>query len=122
MKHKTRWQPDTCKCDITYEWDDEVEPIQHILVDIHNRCLFHSLVTLAGGLELIGKHNRNKNRIIAKILEQRSEIIEQIDWSYTDEGVLNITINYPLTVLQENAVRNWVNNNIDGEVNITVNR
>jgi len=120
MKHKTRWQPDTCQCDLTYEWDDEVNPPVFELVEIHRRCPFHSLITLADGLGIVGNHNRNKNRIIGKIVETQSDLIDKIQWNYDDNNVLNIVINYPLTVLQENVVRNWVSNNIVGQVNITV--
>jgi RNA polymerase sigma-70 factor (ECF subfamily) len=56
----------------------------------------------------------------AKIMETRSDILENIQWNYDDNNVLNIVIDYPITVLQENAIKNWVSNNIVGEVNITV--
>lgn len=86
MKKITKWKPDTCECEIFYEWDDQdsEDNRQHVVTETVP-CAAHQPEVIStrklGGRALAGKErheavfndvlgeNQKKNRVLAELLE-----------------------------------------------------
>lgn len=61
----TRWKPDTCKCEIEYEWDDSIPQNErvHVFKRFIQQCPHHQEADWSKALQ----HNQEKNQAIAAI-------------------------------------------------------
>lgn len=81
MLHTNIWNPDTCGCEIEYEWDDAVPPESrvHTSKKITRACPAHSTI------DIVDKHdhfatvlneNQRKNKLHGEIMEQFTELVD----------------------------------------------
>lgn len=75
MKHITRWSPDTCKCVLEYEWDDQDRPTVHTFSKLVNACDLHGKLDLKDIFDRVKKDNRTKNIIKNEILVNASNYV-----------------------------------------------
>lgn len=60
----TRWRPDTCQCQVVYDYDAKKERKSgtrdggFTLLTIENRCSIHNLVSPEAFLQTLFDHNR----------------------------------------------------------------
>ena len=83
----TRWQPDTCKCIIEYEWDGDADPttrthsvVNTIPCEFHTKHSNHEEV-----FEDVKAENTRKNVVI-------NELNKEVDWEYDDKRELKIDL------------------------------
>lgn len=77
MIKTTRWQPDTCDCDIEYQWDTDVpqDARIHTVSKINRACKAHEkLATKEDHFEKVLDENKRKNIIRKEILDKVPEI------------------------------------------------
>ena len=78
---KTRWRPDTCECDIEYEWDSAVsaETRVHTVSKINSKCDAHkALNQIDDVFTTVLDENQRKNKLHGAILDNVSSAIEEI--------------------------------------------
>ena len=75
----TRWKPDTCRCEIEYEWDTEESPNTraHNLKRLLKKCPDHAGVVESKVLATITVENSMKNHILKEILDNNESLREQ---------------------------------------------
>lgn len=133
--HETVWTPDTCDCQVVYEWDDEVpaEDRVHTFKRIIKRDQNHvSMATDKAQFDAILDENQRKNKVHGNLLsvQQLSQSVTNSDGSssiqlkngvnvsYAYTGVdptrvLTVTITgVTLTTNQKTAIQNWCNTNL----------
>lgn len=121
---RTRWRPDTCGCDIEYEWDETVPLASrtHTGVVIHNLCPDHAAATVASAhFALLGDENSRKN-VGLGLLKQQAELGEStivdgetvmqfkagvtVSWHYNESRVLIVSIfGTSLTAGRQNQIQ-----------------
>lgn len=71
MIRKTLWKPDTCGCEMEFNWDDAVDTSfrTHTLSRVIAKCSFHSKLTAAKAWAAVNRENVLKNTVYRKILE-----------------------------------------------------
>jgi dihydrodipicolinate reductase len=82
MKKITRWRPDTCECEIEYEWDDSVpaEKRTHAVSRVIKKCAAHEkTATHEEHYEKVLGENQRKNIFYAKMLEMKALADEVTD-------------------------------------------
>lgn len=82
MIKTTRWRPDTCGCEIEYEWDDSVtaENRVHKASKIIKACSVHSAnLTKENHYDKVLKENQMKNQVWGKLLEDPTLVNESLD-------------------------------------------
>ena len=80
MIHKNIWKPDTCDCEIEYEWDDSVltEQRVHTVSKIIKCCDAHkNLTDKVQNYNTVVNENTRKNILYGKILEIPSLVQER---------------------------------------------
>ena len=111
----TTWSPDTCGCEIEYDWDTEVPQASrtHTLKQINKRCPAHSAGTLADEYAAVVDENTRKNILRGRMLEDfpalaivdgdgNKDFIAGVsfNWEFDDQRVLVVTLpNVPPPVL-----------------------
>lgn len=72
----TRWRPDTCKCQVVYDYDAKKERKSgtrdggFTLLTIENKCQLHNLVPFDQFLQTLFDHNRATNLILNRTQEE----------------------------------------------------
>lgn len=131
--HVTRWRPDTCGCDIEYEWDDAL-PLESRTLSYHatrKTCAEHAGLSGVALYTAIVDNNQRKNRVHGYLLED-NDLAENFTaedgqvylrfkqgigfgWQWTgadNDRVLEITVfGISLTIPQRNKIQNWLDNN-----------
>ena len=77
---KTLWKPDTCDCEIEYEWDDSVPENQrtHSVSRIIKQCPIHKeLATSEKCFGAVLEENIRKNSFLKEIMDNISEVVEE---------------------------------------------
>lgn len=75
----TKWSPDTCKCEIDYEWDESVLQGQrvHIINKMVRICDAHAVYTdKKQCFNAIVKENQKKNNVLGYVLENFPVLVE----------------------------------------------
>ena len=79
----TRWNPDTCGCDI--EYDDQIK-----VVAVHKKCAKHSSTPDDNThFDTVLAHNRKKNAVFNAIVDQGTSPVG-LSVQYDDNDNLNI--------------------------------
>lgn len=78
MLKTTLWRPDTCGCEIEYQWDtnEPEETRVHTLSRIKAKCQDHSSSTDQEVHDSVSKENKHKNKVLAAIMEEVDSIGE----------------------------------------------
>jgi hypothetical protein len=130
--HTTIWSPDTCKCTISYEWDDELSATDrvHTPVAILKDCPEHSgLGDAVSFYNALIDENKRKNKALGRLknvtdFPELAEIGDEgqivfkngvvINWSFTgsdDTRVLNVDLSQtPLSANQKDLAQTWADN------------
>ena len=68
----TTWSPDTCKCEIEYEWDDAVSQDLriHSAHKINKACPFHQFADKVQHYNAVHEENTRKNDVFSEVLEK----------------------------------------------------
>ena len=112
------WKPDTCDCEIEYEWDDSVTEASRVHTPVSiKRCSVHNDISvLADSYNTLLSENTRKN-IVSGLLKENlaqgeDDIREKYKWSFTGEGldrVLRITFD-GLTPTQKLTLQSLADN------------
>ena len=104
----TKWRPDTCGCEIDYQWDadEPVETRTHTATNVVT-CPAHSGTTVEVHTKLL-KENQGKNKAIGKIMEDvdmADDVVDEkgnvtkkfkpgkdVKWSFDANRVLELDI------------------------------
>lgn len=79
MIQKTTWTPDTCSCQITFAWDDQVPEGQRVFtVDKANPCPEHT-GTLEQVFAKVLEENQNKNKVLGHVVENFPSVYEEVN-------------------------------------------
>ena len=137
MIRRTLWKPDTCPCEIEYEWDDTLPAGQRVHTPVRSvKCPAHAgAATLAEHHADLLDENPRKNKAEARLLAafpaklgltdaQGNTTLRPDAYTYTitgPRGARVLTLSLPLLTNQErNAVQTWCNNNLGaGRVVVT---
>lgn len=95
MINKTQWKPDTCKCIIIYETDDEQPLLDAKVVEIVQSCPFHNRsVDMKQNYEVVLEENLRKNNFETVMKTAALEICEEVPQTIQDmASVWRRTIN-----------------------------
>ena len=77
----TRWRPDTCDCELEYEWDDsQNEDVRtHSVKNILKACPVHSSIATKGQhYATVLDENQRKNKVLGEILEKLPALVEEV--------------------------------------------
>ena len=106
----TGWRPDTCGCDVVYQWDNDLPPGQRVFTvhSVRRRCAAHSGLSDSALLTALLDQNRRKNHmytLMAEALEYLDGegypdenafvIAHQVTWWFTGSGserVLHVSV------------------------------
>lgn len=122
-KQVTLWGPDTCGCEIEFEWDDAV-PVETRTV-AHKRtvtrCAAHQLATGSALFDTVLDENRRKNYVFAEILRVKSDAApEGYVWSYDAARVLKVSLGTIVTTAQKTQLQTACNTRFGaGKVQVT---
>lgn len=82
MLKVTRWRPDTCECELEYQWDDtESEDIRtHTIANVVKACSAHALVVdKTQHYSKVLDENQRKNIVLGEILEKVPSAVEEVE-------------------------------------------
>lgn len=80
-KHTTTWRPDTCNCEVQYEWDDAEpqETRQHTVKAVTRKCAAHQEHGHdAQVFTRLLNENSRKNRVLTELAIQIPEAFDEI--------------------------------------------
>lgn len=107
MIKTTTWSPDTCGCEIEYDWDTEMPQASrtHTLKQINKRCPAHAAGTEADEYAAVVDENTRKNILRGAILDNfpalaitdgdgNTDFIAGIsyDWAFDDQRRLVVAL------------------------------
>lgn len=97
MKHKTLWRPDTCGCEIEFEWDDSdpAEARAHGVSRVLKRCAAHGGHNDESCFNVVLEENRRKNRSLGLTKEKlglSEDQARKIGWSFDGDRVLHLDL------------------------------
>ena len=80
MIKKTVWRPDTCGCEIEYEWDDSVDQSvrTHTVSNINKVCDVHKGLSISQHYDAIVEENTSKNKAIKAITDTVITATEEV--------------------------------------------
>jgi hypothetical protein len=108
----TTWHPDTCKCVVTYSWDDAVPADErvHTFTDV-KPCAVHAATPDATGRGVAGTvgiavavhaENVRKNQAIATVVEHRPDVQPQ-DVAWRIDEARRVHLSVPAVALDPGA-------------------
>jgi hypothetical protein len=92
---RTTWRPDTCGCEIVYEWDRDLPAEERVHSAVSNtKCKVHeSIEDVVDHYESVKDENVTKNRVVNKISELYPAIKpEEIFYEFGEDRKLSITL------------------------------
>jgi hypothetical protein len=103
----TTWRPDTCECEIEYEWDDNGvdENKVHTLKKFNKVCQAHS--SNQSGYGSVLTENQNKNKGVTKIVELlnlKEEDAQKVLWKI-DKDTREVSYNFSELVNKPTALQ-----------------
>ena len=131
------WRPDTCECEMEYEWDDAVDQNSrvHTISEVKKSCPAHAgLVGKVKIYNVVMDENKRKNIIFGKILENIPTAVEEIiqddgsivkqlkkgknyNWSFDANRILQVDL-VGFTDAEKNAVKTLANSFFPNKVTI----
>ena len=96
MLRTTKWRPDTCGCEIEYEWDDSISDDQrvHSVKNILHPCKAHKNLDSVTHYNTILEENTEKNKLVGKVIELDDSLTHKhIEWSYDEQRKIKLSIN-----------------------------
>jgi hypothetical protein len=126
----TTWRPDTCECEIEYEWDDTLnENVRvHKIHEILKACPVHQNLKKDKHWGIVLDENTRKNKFLGEVLKDPNLREETFDgdgnstgyklkkglkyvWSFDDKRVLRAEI-IGITQNQKATLQNIANTNL----------
>lgn len=110
MIQKTIWSPDTCDCQIEYQWDDAVseEKRTHTASRIIRACAIHQVHTDKDEhFDDVLQENQSKNQAIAVLFKTIGKIDggeKDVRWRFDADR--NVIISHPLLTADDKNVLN----------------
>lgn len=120
MIKTTLWRPDTCECEIEYQWDSELSEDErvHTVSKIKKGCQYHSKLNEVDCFNTVSEENLRKNIVLKQIIEnvesatQEKEQVDgsivkdlangkKYDWSFDKDR--NLVVNLIGFTVQEKA-------------------
>ena len=138
MLHKNLWRPDTCDCELVYEWDDALDENSrvHTISAVNKTCPAHSSITdKTKHYNTVLEENKRKNILYGKILENMPTAVEEITqedgsvakqlkkgrdykWSFDAERVLQVDL-VGFTIAEKDALKILADDLFPNKVTIT---
>lgn len=121
MIQKTLWKPDTCGCEIEYQWDSSVPQDErvHTLSTIF-RCPLHENVSHAEAYQAVLDENKSKNMAIGVLCDNVEKLrnrAEEVRWRFDQDR--NVVISHPdLNEADKNLMKDVPMDNIVKQVSI----
>lgn len=78
----TKWRPDTCDCEIDYQWDDSIDlkDRTHTISKIVKACDHHkNLLIKVEHYNVVVDENTRKNKVFGQILKNCPNAVEEVD-------------------------------------------
>ncbi len=107
----TTWRPDTCDCEIEYEWDADLDGSvrTHVLKQINKVCEAHKTLSIGEQWNAAMDENTRKNKVLGRVIENFPELTEteikedgseikqlkrgtQYNWSFDKDRNLEVEI------------------------------
>lgn len=104
MIQKTKWKPDTCECEIVYEWDDSLPDDQrvHTLASIQ-KCQHHAKHDDDTAYDqVLNKENKLKNMVLGEIG------LEEASFTFDKSRTLEVTLPVDKTAQEKLDVQDLV--------------
>mgnify|MGYP001616653995 CR=1 FL=1 len=77
MMHKNTWRPDTCGCEIEYEWEDTLTVEQRVHTPTKaTGCEHHLTGDHSAKYTQVLKENQTKNKVLGAILDGVSTAVD----------------------------------------------
>jgi hypothetical protein len=95
---ETTWRPDTCGCEIVYQWDDSVAEAQrtHEVSGITKRCAAHASHDDQNGFTAVIDENKRKNIAFEEVKKIVPALTpEFFKYEFDGNRVLKITLTGP---------------------------
>ena len=127
MTKTTKWRPDTCGCEIEYQWDDSLsqEARIHTVSNVVKKCDVHSTTpSKEDHYNKVLEENQRKNKVYGKLLEIPTATVDvtqpdgstikdlkstvKFDWSFDVDRNLMVTLT-GLNTSEKNSLKNSVN-------------
>lgn len=131
------WRPDTCGCQIIYQWDSDLpddqrvhtpipggidsngKPILPIICDLHSELSTDHVKHH----DIVVSENQMKNVIVNKFLEQNPElssdnVLTKFSKDKDDKRSLNIKIPNKQQALQDQVIVDLISQKFDGKVTL----
>lgn len=122
MIQKTLWSPDTCECQIEYQWDDAVaqEDRVHTVSRVLKACPIHDHhADIDAHYEDVLKENQSKNKAIGLLVKTLPKLDggeNEIQWSFDKDR--NVILSHPLLTQADIDIMNTVDKTeISKEIN-----
>jgi hypothetical protein len=89
----TKWRPDTCSCEIDYEWERGSSEAIRVHTPIANKpCQYHAhLSDIEQHYQTVLKENQKKNSVIAKLSESTGENPTSFRFSFDEQRLLSVS-------------------------------
>ena len=92
MIKTTRWRPDTCGCEIEFQWDDAVKDGPHSVHKINRSCPAHTFADGKDTYEAVLSENKRKNIIVSEIVAAHAVEPEAVGFAYNANRKLEIAV------------------------------
>lgn len=112
MLQKTLWSPDTCGCQIEYEWDDSVsqEDRTHSVSNIVKACSIHNHhAEKENHYADVLNENTSKNKAISLLVASIPKLDggeKEVKWSFDKNR--NIVLSHPLLTDKDKSDLNLI--------------
>lgn len=128
-----RWWPDTCGCEVEYNWDRDVsiDDRVHNVVAVHTACSIHQGLPLQDHWNTVLEENMRKNKTIGKVFDLHPEFREglksrnrevsfndMVKWHFDGGRVLHVEL--PTLAVEHKTVIQQHVNEMFGEGKVVV--
>lgn len=109
--HKNSWRPDTCDCELEYEWDDSVPQEERVttISSILKACPIHAHHgdNIEGHYSDVLAENQSKNQAIGLLVKTLGKLdggAEEISWRFNPDR--SIVLSHPALTKQDKETMN----------------